>query len=115
MRDRLRAALPAVIGVVLFFAALEVLRSELRAVTWPALMADVVGTSPWRLGIAILLTVGNYAVLTGYDFLAFAYLGKRLPWRRVAAASFLAYAIANNVGFAMLSGASVRYRFYTRW
>src|SRR4029079_18682698 len=34
---------------------------------------------------------------------------------RVALASFLAYAIANNVGFAMLSGASVRYRFYTRW
>ena len=30
-------------------------------------------------------------------------------------ASLLAYAIANNVGFAMLSGASVRYRFYTRW
>ena len=30
-------------------------------------------------------------------------------------ASFLAYAISNNVGFAMLSGASVRYRFYTRW
>ena len=29
--------------------------------------------------------------------------------------SFLAYAISNNVGFAMLSGASVRYRFYTRW
>ena len=27
----------------------------------------------------------------------------------------LAYAVANNVGFAMLSGASVRYRFYTRW
>ena len=34
---------------------------------------------------------------------------------RVAGASFIAYAVANNVGFAMLSGASVRYRFYTRW
>ena len=29
--------------------------------------------------------------------------------------SFLAYAISNNVGFAMLSGAAVRYRLYTRW
>jgi len=27
----------------------------------------------------------------------------------------VAYAVSNNVGFAMLSGASVRYRFYTRW
>src|SRR6185503_3407039 len=55
------------------------------------------------------------AVLTAYDFLALIYINKRLPRWRVAVASFLAYAIANNVGFAMLSGASVRYRFYTRW
>ena len=39
----------------------------------------------------------------------------RCPRARIALASFLAYAISNNVGFAMLSGASVRYRFYTRW
>jgi phosphatidylglycerol lysyltransferase len=54
-------------------------------------------------------------VLTGDDLLAFAYIGRRLPRLKIALASFLAYAISNNVGFAMLSGASVRYRFYTRW
>ena len=68
-----------------------------------------------RLAAAIALTALNYATLTGYDFLAFAYIGKTLSRWRVAVASFLAYAIANNVGFALLSGASVRYRFYTRW
>ena len=62
-----------------------------------------------------MLTALNYAALTGYDLLAFAYIGKALPRARIALASFLAYAISNNVGFAMLSGASVRYRFYTRW
>jgi phosphatidylglycerol lysyltransferase len=115
MLDRLRRALPAVVGFVLFFAALEVLRGELRAVTWHGLTADVFATPPGRLVVAVLLTALNYAVLTGYDFLAFAYVGRRLPWQRIATASFVAYAIANNVGFAMLSGASVRYRFYTRW
>src|SRR4030095_2480984 len=64
---------------------------------------------------ALVLTALNYAVLTGYDFLAFMYIGRHQPWQRVVMASFLAYAISNNVGFAMLSGASVRYRFYTRW
>jgi hypothetical protein len=34
-------------------------------------------------------------------------LGKTLPRARIALASFLAYAISNNVGFAILSGASV--------
>jgi phosphatidylglycerol lysyltransferase len=115
MRERLRAALPALIGLALFVAALEVLRTELRTVTWHGLTADLTNISAWRLALAALLTAVNYGVLTGYDFLAFAYLGKHLPPRRVAVTSFLAYAISNNVGFAMLSGASVRYRFYTRW
>jgi phosphatidylglycerol lysyltransferase len=115
MLDRLRRAIPAVIAFALFLAALEVLRGELRAVTWHGLVTDVFATPVTRLVIAILLTALNYVVLTGYDFLAFAYIGRRLPWQRIATASFVAYAIANNVGFAMLSGASVRYRFYTRW
>ncbi len=115
MSERLRAVLPALVGLALFLAALEVLRSQLGTVTWQGVVADILSTPPRRLSEAILLTVLSYTVLTGYDFLAFAYLGRRLPWRRVATASFLAYAISNNVGFAGLAGASVRYRFYTRW
>ena len=115
MLARVRAALPALIGFVLFIAALEVLRTELRSVTWHGLTTDLSNISGWRLTVAVILTLVNYGVLTGYDFLAFAYVGKHLPPRRIVMTSFLAYAISNNVGFAMLSGASVRYRFYTRW
>jgi phosphatidylglycerol lysyltransferase len=113
--DRLKRGLPAAIGLALFLLALGVLRRELHAVTWHELARDILATPPRSLALALLLTALNYAILTGYDFLAFAYVGKRLSWDRIALASFLAYAIANNVGFAMLSGASVRYRFYTRW
>jgi phosphatidylglycerol lysyltransferase len=112
---RLRHALPFVVGLALFMAALEVLRVELRAVSWHEITADVLRTPVLPLTAAVLLTILNYATLTGYDLLAFAYIRKPLPRARIALASFLAYAIANNVGFAMLSGASVRYRFYTRW
>jgi phosphatidylglycerol lysyltransferase len=107
--------LPVVIGVVLFVVALETLRVELRAVTWRELSADVWQTPPARLALALALTVLNYVALAGYDLLAFASIGHPLRRTRIAAASFLAYAISNNVGFAMLSGASVRYRCYTRW
>jgi phosphatidylglycerol lysyltransferase len=113
--ERLRQAIPVAIGLVLFIVALEVLRTELRTVTWSELTADVLRTPASRLALALALTAVNYATLTGYDLLAFAYIGKVLPRSRIALASFLAYAISNNVGFAMLSGASVRYRFYTRW
>ena len=115
MFSRLRRAAPFVIGLVLFVVALEVLRVELRTVTWRQLSADIWQTPPSRLFLALALTALNYVALTGYDFLAFAYIGKSLRRVHVAAASFLAYAISNNVGMAMLSGASVRYRFYTRW
>src|SRR5207249_4670801 len=40
--DRLKSALPAVIGLVLFVVALGVLRRELHAVTWHELVHDVV-------------------------------------------------------------------------
>ena len=110
-----RRALPAVIGLVLFMAALEVLRVELRSVSWHALRAAVLATPLDRLTLAIVLTAINYAALTGYDVLAFIYVANPLPRLRIAAVSFLAYAVSNNVGFAAFSGASVRYRFYTRW
>jgi phosphatidylglycerol lysyltransferase len=113
--ERVRHARLALAGLVLFVVALEVLRLELRAVSWSALMTAVVGVPRGQLALAVALTVLNYAVLTGYDQLAFAYIGKELPRARIALTSFLAYSIANNVGLAMLSGASVRYRVYTRW
>jgi phosphatidylglycerol lysyltransferase len=115
LSERVRHALPVLAGLVLFGVALEVLRVELRTVSWPELTAAVVGTPRRRLALAIALTVSNYAALTGYDQLAFAYIGKALPRARIALTSFLAYSISNNIGLAMLSGASVRYRFYTRW
>ncbi len=115
MRERVRQALPAVVGLALFGVALAVLQSELRTLGWHELTGDVLRTPPRRLGWAMLLTVLNYATLTGYDLIAFAYIGRRLARGRIVLASFLAYAVANNVGFALLSGVSVRYRFYTRW
>ena len=115
MAERIRRVLPAVAGLALFVIALEVLRMELRSVSWGTVRLEVGNLPHGRLAAAIALTIANYLVLTGYDLLAFAYIGRSLPRLRIALTSLLAYAIANSVGFAMLSGASVRYRFYSRW
>src|SRR6185503_21235546 len=115
MRQRMLRALPVAAGLTMFFVALEVLRVELRAVSWSEITADVLKTPATHLAAAIGLTALNYLVLTGYDLLAFKYIRRTLPRRRIVGASLLTYAISNSVGFAMFSGASVRYRFYTRW
>jgi phosphatidylglycerol lysyltransferase len=115
MAERLRRALPATIGLIFFLMALEVLHVELRTVRWSELRADIVRMPRVQLAQAMVLTLVNYGALTGYDGLALAYAGRALPYARIALTSLVAFAVSNNVGLAMLSGASVRYRFYSRW
>ena len=114
MNGRTQRALSSVVGLALFLAALVVLWHQLSEVTWRALLADVTATPKKALLLALLLTSLSYITLSGYDFVAMSYIRKSLPRAHVGWVSFLAYAVANNVGFAALSGASVRYRFYTR-
>lgn len=104
------------IGVVLLVAAVVVLGRELRQVSYEEVRATL-GTLPRAfIWLSVLFTAANYAILTGFDLLAFRYIGRTdvPPWK-VALASYTGYAIANSVGFALLSGTSVRYRFYSRW
>jgi len=115
LREGLRRFAGPVGGIVLFAVALAVLRRELHAVSYQEVTADALAVPVSGLLLALALTALNYAVVTGYDQLAFVYIGRTISRARISLAAFVAYAIANNVGFAMLSGASVRYRFYTRW
>jgi phosphatidylglycerol lysyltransferase len=105
---------PAV-GVVLFVAAVLVLNGELREVSYHEVRQSLKGLPASSILLSMLLTAANYAVLCGFDLLAFRYVGRSLTSWKVAATSFIGYAVANNVGFAIISGTSVRYRFYSRW
>ena len=115
MTARLRQAAPIAIGLALFLGALMMLRIELRTLSWNDLVTDVLAVPHHQLVLAVLLTALNYAALTGYDLLAFVYAQQRLSRWRIAAASLVAFALSNAIGFAVLTGPSVRYRFYSRW
>jgi phosphatidylglycerol lysyltransferase len=60
-------------------------------------------------------TLLAYAVLTIYDRLGSVYAGYPVSYLRTSLASFCAYTLAHNLGFAAVSGAAVRYRFYAAW
>src|SRR5689334_3927949 len=115
MTSSKKQTLTAMAGLLIFLAALAVLRAEIRTLSWHGLIAHVMAMPHGRLWLAALLTAINYAALTGYDFLAFAYIGRRVPKLQIAITAFLAYALSNTIGFAMVTGASIRYRFYSRW
>lgn len=115
LRARQPPWLQPAIGAALFAAAGWVLHHELHEVGYAAIVAAYDELPARALLLALLLTGSNYAVLTGFDLLAFRHIGKRVAVWRIALASFVGYAISNGVGFALLSGTSARYRFYSRW
>lgn len=80
----------------------------------PAEVWAYVRLLPWaRVAQAAGLVASAYLVMTLYDVSALKYLGIKLPYRTVGFGSFAGYAISNNVGFAVISGGSVRYRVYS--
>ena len=107
--------LPALAGVVLLVVALYVIQRELKGLKVAEVMAALDEMPARRLWQAGLATVLSYVVLTFYDMLGTRFVGHPLSYGKVAFASFTAYALAHNIGFAMLSGAAIRYRLYVLW
>jgi uncharacterized membrane protein YbhN (UPF0104 family) len=107
--------LPALLGLVLLAAAIYVVRREFSHLN----LADVgraLDNVPRAAVIeAFAWTIAAYGVLTLYDLLATIYAGRWIGYPRTAFASFCAYALAHNLGFAAVSGAAVRYRLYAHW
>ena len=114
MRRALRHV-PALLGAALLFAALYVVQRAFRHLELDAVGSALDAISPRALGLAFLFTVLSYAGLTLYDRLGTIYAGHKVGYRRVAFASFCAYALSHNLGFAAVSGAAVRYRLYAHW
>lgn len=66
-----------------------------------------------QIGAALGFTTASYLLLTLYDVLALRIIGKPLPWRTAALASFTSYTLSHNLGLGLLTGGSARYRIYS--
>jgi len=101
------------VSLAMFVAAVFVLYRQLGNTR----LIDVVGRLEalprTRVVAALALTAASYLLLTAYDFLALSYVGRTLRVRETLFASFVAFAFSNNLGCALVSGGSVRYRIYT--
>ena len=100
----------AAVGVAFFLLA-----RDLKSYHYRDLLRQVWTLPHSHLLLALLLTTLAYAVLPGYDAIALTYVGHPLPVRRIAFGSFIAYALSHSLGFPLLSGGPVRYRFWSSW
>lgn len=107
--------LPAVLGLALLGGAIYVVLHEFRSLKLADIKAALAAIPSGRLWAALGWTLLAYAILTIYDRLATIYAGRAVSYARAAFASFCAYTLAHNLGFAAVSGAAVRYRLYAHW
>lgn len=102
--------LAVVVVGLLTLAALQALVQEVHLHDIRRALAALPG---WRIAAAIGFTAASYFLLTLYDVLALRIIGRPLPYRTAALASLTSYTLSHNLGFALLTGGSARYRIYT--
>ena len=111
LRYRKPLAIASALGVLaLGFAALHHLA---QTVKFHDVRLAFHAIPSFSLGLALLLTTASYLALTLYDVLALRVIGRPLPWRTAALASFTSYTLSHNLGLALLTGGSARYRIYS--
>src|SRR5436853_7148009 len=115
MKEIFPRAIGLAATVIAVAIALLLLQRELKAYHYRDLMRQVWTLPHSHLALALLLTAVAYAVLPGYDAIALSYVDHPLPVRRIAFGSFIAYALSHSLGFPLLSGGPVRYRFWSAW
>jgi len=113
--ERLVPFAAPVLGAFVFGLAVLVLRRELADYRLADIAAHLASIPRGRTLLAALLTVASYALLTGYDALAFRWIGNALGYPRIALASFLGFVFSHNVGVSFLGGSAVRYRMLSSW
>ncbi len=97
-------------ALALYMIYLQLSRYELDDIT--KAISEIPTSS---LLLACAASFFGYVALSLYDFLALTYVKRKLtPWKWVLA-GFVGFSISNNAGHAIISGGSIRYRFYTRW
>lgn len=112
LRDHRRLIVIAAVALIALLG-FEALRTVLAEVRFRDVRAALHAIPPLRIAAAIGFTALSYLALTLYDRFALQAIGRPLPWRTAALGSFTSYTLSHNLGLALLTGGSARYRVYT--
>ena len=91
------------------------LHHELGQYQYSKLVRDLHELPASSIYLALALCAINYIVLTLYDALSLRYVKRRIRYLKIALASFVGYAFSYNLGFPLVTGSAVRFRFLSQW
>lgn len=106
------AWLGAAASLAIVAASVFVLFRILSGIDATELSAAFTAASLRQIGLCAAFTALSYLLLTGYDAVALRQLRLDIPYRTTALASFTSYAVSFNLGFPLLTAATVRYWIY---
>ena len=109
---RIAGLLSPLLALAVLGAAVSVLFHFWQKVNLADLSEALGATSMLGVLGALCLTSLSYLCLAFYDFMALNHLGKRLPLAAVGVGGFVAFALANTLGFVLFTAGGVRYRVY---
>jgi glycosyltransferase 2 family protein len=115
MLKKLQLHFSTLFGLSLLVLSVWAIANELHEYNYRDILNSLAAIPKSRLSWAIWLTVLGYLVMVGYDILGFSYINRSLNWNKIALTSFISSAFSNTIGFALLTGSAIRYRFYASW
>jgi len=115
MLKKLRFDFSSLFGLLLLVLSLWAIAHELREYSYRDVLNSLAAIPKSRLSWSIWLTALGYFVMIGYDSLGLSYIGCSLAFNKVAFTSFISSVFSNTIGFALLTGSAIRYRFYSSW
>lgn len=103
------------ISIVFFGLALWFLDQELRQYSLAEITGQLAEIPNMNIIFSLVLCFFSYLLLTGYDALGVQYIGQKLEPSKIVRAGFVGYAFSHNIGLALITGGSIRYRIYSVW
>lgn len=114
MKKKIKKLTP-LISIVFFAFALWFLDQELRQYELSEVMTQLAEIPNHFILVSLILSFLSYLLLTGYDALGVHYIGEELGNAKIIRAGYVGYAFSHNIGLALITGGSIRYRIYSAW
>lgn len=115
MLKKVRLHFSSLFGLLLLLLSLWAIALQLHQYNFHDVLNSLTAIPKERLSLAICLSALGYVVMIGYDILGFSYINRTLAAKKVAFTNFISSVFSNTIGFALVTGSAIRYRFYSSW
>jgi len=105
----------SVVVLVLFGFSISILLKKLSGISLQDVIDSFNAISKYQITASFGLMIMSYTVFTFYDLLAIKYLGYATKYSKILVGAFVSYVFSENLGLAVLSGSTIRYKYYSEW